>query len=282
MSKERGERKHRPHRVPQHLLSLFENSEPKWFMPDKPTTKRPCLFLSLYGGEGRCAEAATQHGMYAVVLDMAHSDKNDILSPGVQADIWKALASGCVSAVGIDILCSTWSLARRAPPGSSFPSAVRGNGRDLYGLPNLSMRDAQKVKDGNCMYRHATKVIQYCVKNQVPGYLENPATSRIWHTRGLRELRSKRGAFIVKTNMCQYGVQWMKPTSFMLWGIPPQSVTLLRCHRTQQRCSATGKRHLQLTGTSKGGFLTRQAQVYPEKLAASLIAQLYSAAEQRT
>ena len=245
-----------------------------WFVCDAPRHKTQTVFLSFYGGEGRCAEAATQHGLHGAAIDLEHNVHKNIVDKGVQENIWRLLQEGRVAAVGMDILCSSWSLARRAPQWSSFPSAVRGSGRDLYGLQNLSMKDAQKIRDGNAMYRHAVKLIMECTRLGIPGYPENPATSRIWQTRGLRTLAKGAFAYTVKTNMCQYGVQWMKPTTFLVWGILEGAISLLRCRKCNQRCSATGKRHLQLTGVSKQGLLTRQAQVYPIILAASLVAQL--------
>ena len=252
---------------------MFRAAAPMWFVCDTPRHKTRNFFLSLYVGGRRCAEAATQQGLHGAVIDLGHSVHNNILDRGFQEDIWRHLQEGRVAAVGIDSLCSSWSLARRAPQWSSFPSAVRGSGRDLYGLPNLSMKDAQKVRDG-AMYRHAVKLIMECTRLGIPGYFENPATSRIWQTRGLRTLAKGAFAYTVKTNMCQYGIQRMKPTTFLAWGTLEGAISLLRCRKCNQRCSATGKRHLQLAGISKQGFLTRQAQVYPIKLAASLVAQL--------
>ena len=40
------------------------------------------------------------------------------------------------------------------------------------------------------MYRHAVRLINKCIGLNIPGYLENPATSRLWQTRGLRALAS--------------------------------------------------------------------------------------------
>ena len=69
--------------------------------------------------------------------------------------------------------------------------------------------------------------------------------------------------------MCQYDCQYMKPTRFLIWGVPP--FQLPRCCPKQGRCSATGKRHVLLSGTTSSGFRTSAAQVYPWKLAEILM-----------
>ena len=145
-------------------------------------------FLSLYGGSGRRADAAGVLGVSSSVVDLCDGVTNDINRREVQAAISADVASGRIGAVGIDLPCVSWSRARRGPPGGSFPCALRGEGRDLYGLPSLSLPDQQKVKSGNIQYRHAVKLISKCVSSGIRGYLENPRTSRLWLTRGMRKL----------------------------------------------------------------------------------------------
>jgi hypothetical protein len=48
--------------------------------------------------------------------------------------------------------CNTWSRARRAPWWSRMPKPLRKPGSDLFGLPDLVPKDAQKVFRANRMF----------------------------------------------------------------------------------------------------------------------------------
>ena len=178
-----------------------------------------------------------------------------------------------VGAVGLEPVCASWSRARRAPPGSRFPSAVRSPGKYIWGLPELPITDKIKTLSGNRMARHALEVIRFCLEGGIPGYLENPQTSMLFQVPGFRRLLKRGRAFLTTAHMCQYGVPWRKATTFLVWGLPKGSVELRKCSGSG-RCSATGKQHLRLSGTDKQGFLTRRAQEYPRDLATHLMQQI--------
>ena len=223
----------------------------------KRETSEPArAFLSLYGGASRCALAANRLEWDALVWDKSHAECNDLCLKKVQRGVAQALAVLPVGCVGIEMVCSTWGLARRAPRWSAFPSAVRSN-EYLFGLPGLDDRDAKAVKAGNLQFYHAVGTIKKCIELGIPGYLENPRGSRVWFTPQIRRLVRKRLVVLVRADFCQYGTQWMKPTIFLVWGPNRFSVQLKTCSRCAGRCSATGKRHLVLSG-SKGGSFSRQ------------------------
>ena len=153
-----------------------------------------------------------------------------------------------------------------------MPQPLRGvEGRDVYGLPGLVGNDAIKVRQGNRMLRNAVAVIRLCLALGIPGYLENPQSSLIWRTAGMRKLIKLGCVRLVTTHMCQHGAQWRKATSFLFWNFKHE-VILPVCHMKKGRCSASGKRHL-LSGLSGSTFTTQQAQIYPRTLA-NLLAQL--------
>jgi len=93
----------------------------------------------------------------------------------------------------------------------------------------------------------------------------------LFHVPAIKRLLKRKKAFLVVTHMCQYQVPWKKPTTFLIWGAPLGSIQLHRCQGS--RCSASGKKHLQLTGANRAGFMTRRAQEYPLQLAEHLIDQ---------
>ena len=235
-------------------------------MSSRPATRN---FVSLYGGVGRVAEEAATRGCNSYVFDLSLSPLNDLTKTSVQQDVQLLIDKDSTAAVGIDIVCSTWSRARRAPLESPFPSALR-DAEHLFGLPHVTGQDAIRVSQGNRMYYHAVRLIKQLIDLNVPGYLENPLTSMLWLTPGMQRLMRHPQVIVRTTHMCQYGVPWRKATRFLFWCVDADKVDMPLCRMQNGRCSATGKQHLQLSGTSGSAFLTAQSQVYPRKLAALL------------
>ena len=118
------------------------------------------------------------------------------------------------------------------------------------------------------MLRGAIKVIRRCLKWNVPGYLENPLTSRLWKHPGIIRLLQDTRVHTSVTDMCQYGTQWRKPTKLLLWNC--DEVRLERC-KGRRLCNKTGRPHLQLTGVVNHRFITQHAQAYPRKFAERLL-----------
>ena len=244
----------------------------RWHMPS--CFAKPGCYLSLFGGVGHGAAFAARRGLPSCVVDTADHPGNDLGKSGVFQHIEACL--GQVSLLGIDIPCNTWSRARRAPQWSSMPSALRGDSpQTIYGLPNLPAKDAAKVRNANRMLRGSVRCIKKCVQLKVPGYLENPLTSRIWKTKPIQALIRRRQAFTVDFDMCQYGTSWRKPTRLLIWGCQP--FQLRRCSAVCGKCSRTKQAHVMLSGVSKGAFLTSQAQVYPEEFVSWLLPLLFPA-----
>ena len=184
-----------------------------------------------------------------------------------------------ISILGLEPVCATWSLARRAPPGSSMPSAVRRTGAFIMGLSGLSPKDQHRCDMGNIMFLNCMALVRLAMGLNIRGYLEQPWTSMMFKTRQIQRFLQQNKAFLVRADMCQYCVAWKKPTGFLVWGVPRGSVCFKVCHGRDGRCSATNKKHLVLSGISGGKFLTSRAQEYPRALANSLMNQLMSSTE---
>ena len=84
------------------------------------------VYLSVYAGAGHGAKVAAEQGGFGVVLGLADSTANNVGSTTVDMDIRDSISSGRVRGVGIALVCSSWSIARRAPEWSKFPSPLRG------------------------------------------------------------------------------------------------------------------------------------------------------------
>ena len=213
-------------------------------------------FLSLFGGVGNPAKFWCECGGKSAVIDYAFSPANDLSKFSVWNQIMRVLT--WFSVVGIDLPCNTWSRARRAPEWSRLPKPLRSR-EHIFGLPFLKPSDQQKVLAANRMFFGAVKVIRKCLKIGVAGYLENPASSWVWETPQMLRLMQHPQVCIVRVDMCQYNVQWKKPTKLLFFGVAPKH--LLTCSG-KSVCSRTNKKHLQLSGIVGKRFLTEQAQIY--------------------
>ena len=202
-----------------------------------------------------------RRGGLAVVFDLERHADNDLGKKAIVPDI-DSLVDTC-DVLGVDLPCSTWSRARRAPRSSPFPSAVRTNEK-LMGLPDNPPRDAAMVRKHNFMYRQALKWIRHHADRNGTGYLENPLTSMLWRTRGVRRLMKRRDFAVVDFDMCQYNCGWRKPTRLLVWGELAGRLQLKRCQGKRGVCSRTHRAHITLSGVADGHFRTSAAQIYPK------------------
>ena len=226
--------------------------------------------LSLYGGVGHCCIAVAEGGGDACLVDLAKNSENDLGRPRVAQEIAAVVPN--FDCLGIDICCNTWSRARRAPVWSSMPSALRSN-LHIMGLPGLNDRDSNTVRLHNYMYRKAMKYAENSLRAGKSGWIENPRTSMLWKSAGVRKLL-KLGAVFVDAHFCQYGCPYKKATRFLVWGQHRHRVVLSQCCRRKGICSRTGRKHIELSGLHRGVFRTSAAQVYPLQLCRSLMSQL--------
>ena len=201
------------------------------------------------------------------MVDVETNAENDLSKYSAWNDILTRLH--LFDLVGIDLPCNTWSRARRGKPGSVMPEPLRGTqASDIFGFAHLQGRDKSKVNQANRMLFGAYRVIRKCLRLNIAGYLENPMTSMLWKTPQVRKLLQHRHVHLIRTHLCQYGVQWRKATYILVWGCKP--FQLLTCSG-RGKCSRTGRPHLQLTGLQNKVFLTKQAQVSPRLFARDLI-----------
>ena len=181
--------------------------------------------LSLYGGVGHCCQAVAEYGGDAALVDLSSHSKNDLSNRRVAAEVGNICDT--FDCLGIDICCNSWSRARRAPPWSSMPSALRSNDH-LMGLPSLNERDKNLVSKHNFLYRRAIEYATRSIQANKSGWIENPLTSMLWKTRGIQKLL-RLGARFVETHFCQYGCSYKKATRFIVWGPKSGDVVFSKC-----------------------------------------------------
>ena len=258
---------------------LFRHAVPQWHEVPSCSAAgvEKKIVVNLYGGEGRVAQAFAKRGYRSAVVDLAHDSKNDVLHAVTEGDFFRLLNSQLAAFLALEPVCSSWSAARRGPPHSRMPRRLRDRDH-LWGLPGLPKNDRQHLLLGNKMVKQTLRFISAALANDIPGYVENPASSLLFKLTGFQRLVKSGKGFLVRCDFCQYGTPWRKPTIFFFWGRGADRILLKNCCSTRGHCSATGKRHLLLDGFSdKGVFKTRAAQVYPRNLAESLAEQVCAA-----
>ena len=182
------------------------------------------------------------------------------------------LSIGVVDVVGLEVVCSSWSRARDRPGG---PPPLRDSHKFLFGLPDRKPGDLKNIREGNFQYRSCMRIIKKCLDVGVPGYLENPKSSRFFLTPGVKKLVSSGLGHLVDLDQCQYGAPYRKRTTLLIWGLPPGSACFKMCTGRRGRCSRTNRKHVHLAGQQGGVFKTRAAQAYPQQMAAA-IAEVFS------
>jgi hypothetical protein len=107
--------------------------------------------------------------------------------------------------------------------------------------------------------------------HNIAGYLENPWSSWVWHTPGIRRTLVFDDVFLVRVDQCQYGQPWKKPTGLLFWGVKAADLEHVRvCRPRGRRCSSSGRNHLKLRGKLGGTFRTSHATGYPWSLARAI------------
>ena len=145
------------------------------------------------------------------------------------------------------------------------------------GLPLSQIKESDRplLEAGNEMYMWSTRYVRAHVSAGGRGYLENPAQSLLWATKGMQALLNEGIAWFADAHSCAYGTPHRKATRFLLWGVPQGSVQLRKCRPTGKICSTSKQPHFVLTGMAEGGqFATNGTEEYSSALAEDLISQL--------
>ena len=102
------------------------------------------------------------------------------------------------------------------------------------------------------------KLIEIEISNNVPCYLENPLTSKLFLAPPIKRLLSSPHCVQHKPDYCQYGTAWRKSTLVAAWHMC-SDCPCKRCFPQGNCCSKTGKPHIHLQGK-----LTKLAAAYPK------------------
>ena len=203
-------------------------------------------------------------GYRAEAWDIMFGEECDLTKVSTLNSILHRISTGEIFYTHMGLPCNTWSRARRND--GRGPGPLRDDSKYLFGLPNLSSKDRQKVRQGNILLRHSIQIIRACQKHNVLWSLENPMTSRVWKVRALQQLRNSHH---VRADFCQWNLPWRKSTYFFMHqALQPQFRVCTGYHGV---CSKSNKPHILLQGSCNGQFLTKLAEPYPFGLVNQLV-----------
>ena len=215
------------------------------------------VFLELFSGKGDMSVAVSKVGYGVVCVDIRHGHTHDLCKHSHQNIILGWIKSRVVCAVWLGTPCASWSRARHDLDGGGPRSKDH-----IFGKPNLSPADAQRVAIGNNTLHFSLKVIHTSDHCAIPTVLENPASSMMWQVPALIRLKGKP----VLLDYCQFGERWRKRTRFQTWNLEPPENQLCKGHRGI--CSRTHKSHIILKGFDKifKQNWTHIAEPYPTRV----------------
>ena len=176
--------------------------------------------------------------------------------------------SGIIAVVWMGTPCSSGSRPRER--GGKGPPPLRSN-QHWMGLPDLSMKDAEKVRIGNALMVFSASVFRLCSRLGIPCAIENPSTSRLWGAPAMLQVRRLKAASWTTSDFSQWGEQWRKRTGFLACHVNLSRASRL-CKSSGGKCSRTGEPHRILEGTNEQDiFWTAVAEPYPPRLCQQLV-----------
>ena len=94
--------------------------------------------------------------------------------------------------------------------------------------------------------------------------VENPHTTYLWEAPSVLRLPPHCDDLIM--DYCQFNKPWRKRTRIRVWNLSELDGLSCTCKGRHGICSASGKKHIALTGTLGGKALTKIAEPYPKKM----------------
>ena len=170
-----------------HLHMNFSRVEKSFHMGTE--ANRPYIFLELCAGSASLSSEVKRLGVEVLAFDHEanrHQTKCKVISldPSMQHAFERIieLVTTChVLGVHIGPPCGTCSKARGIPmaDGSAGPQPLRDDD-NLLGLPNLGLRDRERVASANALYEKLGLLVETLERLQIPWTIENPTNSFLW------------------------------------------------------------------------------------------------------
>ena len=113
------------------------------------------------------------------------------------------MVDGCVDYAHFGITCSSWGVLSSLNGGTRTVLAPYGNGTL-----------AREIR-GNWQLQQMMKIIRHLNRRGKFWSIENPRTSRLWHTRELKSLMRRPDVVSVTFAQCQYFLRPLDPWTTM-------------------------------------------------------------------
>ena len=218
-------------------------------------------FVECFAGTARLSNAVARCGIHAESYEISRDSVfENCMSKNVCSRILSEISTSLICCLWLGMICFSWTRARRGNPDySGWPPPLRDS-LNIYGRPNLNLRDQARVKLGNDSLFFCCKLIRACIKMGVSIVLENPASSRIFSAPVLQNLIPQACCNIVFDH-CMFGSCFKKPTRLLAWNIDLNMLSV-RC-AGRQLCDRSGQPHETLTGKQGNEFKTALGAAYP-------------------
>ena len=238
---------------------------PKVYKPNRPS-KHNVKALEIFAGSSRWSAAMASLGIETEAYDILDGENVDILNGSVHRKLLAQIKQGVFRVVHFGFPCSSWSRARKND--GRGPPPLRDDGEYLFGLPNLTQKDQERVDYANKLLEQTLILLEAAIKQGCIVTFENPRNSRVWKVPALEELVQRYSGELAFVDFCQYFEPWKKSTTFKVWNLEGLGDVFKRCAQKGKLCSCSGREHVQLIGkdpiTKK--FRTKIAEPYPQQM----------------
>ena len=174
------------------------------------------VFLEVFSGKAGLTLAMRRSGwsvlpLIDIVIEGEVLAKTDILDQAVMQKVQNWLQSGVVALVHFGTPCTTFSRARKH--GDGGPPPIRSE-KFLNGIPGISDADLEKVQLGTKFLDISLFLGDMVAAHGGHWTIENPGSSMLWIMPQTVQHTDKHSAKVFKLDMCAFGSEHMKPTTF--------------------------------------------------------------------
>jgi hypothetical protein len=121
--------------------------------------------LEVFAGTARITKSLQQRGIQAFPVDICISPFHNVLDSKLEHRLFNLVRTGRVSFVWCGMPCTSFSRARKWD--GRGPGPIRTDDY-LWGLPDLSFADKNKVDTGNALLYFTIRLLRLCEKYRIP------------------------------------------------------------------------------------------------------------------
>ncbi len=132
------------------------------------------FFLEAFSGSDLVASSARKYGFMAREYATLHGVNFDLCSKSVLRNLHRDVQRWNLVAAMFGTPCTSFSVAR------DRTSVIRSR-EYPYGVPGLSIADAEKVAVGNSTAFATVRIVGGLHTRKIPWCIENPHSSKLWY-----------------------------------------------------------------------------------------------------